>query len=473
MLWRCLLLFCLLVALIWISTVQNGATTDALEGQGATASQSDGARSAFVTQEQPFRFLGPSTCASMNCHNGPGLRGGEYATWVAQDKHARAYQTLGNEKSRHIIKNLHSGNGAHHPQREPLCLQCHVMPNVERASIREATFVSEGVSCEACHGPAEQWLVHHHRPGWQTLSAADKRRYGMRDTASIVGRAETCVACHIGAPGMEVNHDLIAAGHPALNFEFAAFHALLPHHWSDRKDKEPAFGGRADFEARAWLIGQVACTRAALELLAHRATSKTAPWPEFAEYDCYACHQQLQGRLPGMRTASAGGDKVKRRPGSLPWSRWHHADLDTLAHLIQSEPTALRRTMTDLETEMTEPAPERSKTARFANQANVQVLEVQQMLQHRDAARIWNVPELFSRMVAVPPTVGSWETSAQRYLGLAALHNAWKDMKPTELPVAVTSSLQKLKGTLEGPGRHSVDSFRKSMDDLNNSLRER
>src|SRR5205807_1861790 len=90
--------------------------------------------------------------------------------------------------------------------------------------------------------------------------------------------AETCVGCHVGSPAVpafpgarDVNHDLIAAGHPRLNFEFAAFLFNLPRHWNEEK-KTPSPGA----EGGTWVVGQAITAKAALELLAHRANQATA-----------------------------------------------------------------------------------------------------------------------------------------------------------------------------------------------------
>ena len=72
----------------------------------------------------------------------------------------------------------------------------------------------------------------------ESISAADKYdRFGFMDTKNLVSRIEQCAGCHIGQdargglPLRDVNHDLIAAGHPRLNFEFAAYHENQPKHW--------------------------------------------------------------------------------------------------------------------------------------------------------------------------------------------------------------------------------------------------
>jgi hypothetical protein len=62
----------------------------------------------------------------------------------------------------------------------------------------------------------------------------------------------------------------------------------------------------SDFEARAWLLGQVVSAKAALDLLKYRADPEHGkPWPEFAEYGCFACHHNLQDQA-GRRKPNAG-----------------------------------------------------------------------------------------------------------------------------------------------------------------------
>ncbi len=258
------------------------------------------------------RLLGAGSCAAAACHNGNFAHGqarSEYTFWITRDPHARAYEVLFNERSKSIQKNLQRTISAHEEQR---CLSCHVAPAyVETKPPEQAPqFKTDGVSCESCHGPASQWINEHHLDAWQTRKPAEKQRLGMNDTRSLAGRAQVCATCHVGMPGIEVDHDLIAAGHPRLHFELAAFHAHLPRHWPDAKDR----AGVADFEERLWAVGQLATTHAALELLADRAGNKSKPWPEFAEFDCGACHHDLKSSREQPRPGFA-----KRKAGSLSW----------------------------------------------------------------------------------------------------------------------------------------------------------
>ena len=192
------------------------------------------------------------------------------------------------DRSKQIQKYLNQKTEAHEDQR---CLSCHVAPGFDvKQHLPDAPyFKTDGVSCESCHGPAGKWLNVHHLATWRSLNAEAKKIQGMNDTQSLVGRAQLCARCHVGEAGMDVDHDLIAAGHPRLHFEFAAFHAHMPRHWPDTKDH----AGKHDFEARAWAIGQLATAHAALKLLAHRAGDAGKPWPEFAEHDCLGAQFQI------------------------------------------------------------------------------------------------------------------------------------------------------------------------------------
>ena len=108
-----------------------------------------------------------------------------------------------------------------------------------------------------------------------------------------------------------MDHRLIAAGHPALRFEFASYQTepVYTKHW-----REKGYG--PDVEAWAWAIGQVGAARSAANLLAHRADASGRDWPELAEYACFSCHQRLPADPRPVRRDAPP-------PGSLPWGSWH------------------------------------------------------------------------------------------------------------------------------------------------------
>jgi hypothetical protein len=279
------------------------------------------------------------------------------------------------------------------------------------ASLEKKTphFRNDGVSCESCHGAAEHWLNLHHLPTWKNRSRADKQRQGLNDTQSLSGRAQLCVTCHVGDAGMDVDHDLIAAGHPRLHFEFAAFHAFMPRHWPDAQER--------DFETRAWLTGQLVTAQASLELFAHRAGDPKRPWPEFAEHDCAVCHQNLQSS--GVRQQQDFGN---RQPGVLPWG--HSAGLANraLQSLDKASDPQLAILLGKLQQAMNAGRPDRQELAMKARAASAQLKPWvarldQRLLDRRPLDQLLNSLVANESQIKNPGT----DEITQIYLGLAAL----------------------------------------------------
>ena len=299
-----------------------------------------------------WRLQGVATCTSVACHGGAESTNPDeqwrsaYTIWATRDRHARAYAVLFEERARSIVTLLdHVEARQSRPWRDARCLACHAateagadaanlsLPDAGAGGAEKinSTILADGVGCESCHGPAQRWLGEHTKATWPQLGDA---RYGpawgMRDTANLRVRAETCVGCHVGAaaagnaPARDVNHDLLAAGHPRLNFEFSSYLANLPRHWDARADHQRY----EDFEARAWAVGRFVSLQAALELLADRASQAAAParragqrlppvWPDFSEFGCYSCHHQL-------RTESWRQNPREQRPReTLSWCSWY------------------------------------------------------------------------------------------------------------------------------------------------------
>lgn len=356
-----------------------------------------------------LQWQGAGSCAAASCHGGqasPGHWRGSYLTWIGRDPHAKASQVLFDESARRIMKNL--GRGDAH--RDSLCLNCHVHPDWERTSHADRFAMSDGVSCESCHGPAEKWLARHHGGDWPLLSSSEKRALGWRETKDLVERARACTACHVGTAGSDVNHDLIAAGHPPLKFELSAYHSALPRHWSDRKDR----ARYPDLEARAWQIGQVVSAQAALEVLEHRAAGeRQQPWPEFAEYDCFACHQSL-------RADKARPKRGERRPGTLPWSRWYFAMLPRVLHVDLPDLAELERHM-----ERLPPVPGRVK-----GHAKLLRERLEPVLSRMNGSRILEPRQLFDRFLELARNgeraTDTWDEATQLYQGLVAHWDCWR-----------------------------------------------
>jgi hypothetical protein len=270
--------------------------------------------------------LGAASCATVSCHGGPPAGNHAVQTfaatiWAAHDRHAHAYEALHEERSVRMARLLGIGP----PHRAQQCLVCHSVQDMSHERLPQEV-LADGVGCAACHGDATHWQQVHMLPEWRGLSREDRAALGYRDLGTPLARVTTCVRCHVGDATHEVNHDMIAAGHPRLFFEFAAYQRLEPRHWSPLDKAESA----PDFTARSWAVGQAVTLAAVADLLADRAerareaeaAGHPRRWPEFAEFDCYSCHRSL-----GPLTHAAAREPALRspRPGQPAWQPWQVA----------------------------------------------------------------------------------------------------------------------------------------------------
>ncbi|MBC7821633.1 MAG: hypothetical protein IAG10_32505 [Planctomycetaceae bacterium] len=294
------------------------------------------ATTVVAADEAPPKFVGSSSCATALCHGGLSGRkvvGAEFPLWAARDPHSRAYSVLLNDRSKQMAARLTLSNKTAHESAE--CLNCHSPATALNAPTITDRAPPAGVDCERCHGAAELWLTPHKRKDWKARSAEEKSRLGFTNLADVLTRAKLCTECHVGGPERDVNHTLIAAGHPRLFFEFSTFHANWPKHWPRKTDENnhpvsvakpnaPASPGSL-FEAKLWAVGQVITAQSSLKLLSHRA-AKVQAWPEFAEWNCYACHHDLAP--PNLWKSPA---PEKRLRNSFGWNSWPYAMLEPLA----------------------------------------------------------------------------------------------------------------------------------------------
>jgi len=414
------------------------------------------------------KLLGAGSCAGTACHNGSDaatIKGREYSLCV-NDKHDRAFAVLLDERSKKIEQRYHGLPDwrTAQPERDLLCLKCHVHPEIARRpmleidGLRQFRF-EDGVSCEACHGPAERWLDLHHRPAWLALSSREKQtHFGMTDTRGLHSRIRGCVACHVGAPGMEVDHDLIAAGHPRLAFEFAGSQALMTKHWDDAADRDPARGGRPSFETEAWANGQLLALKASLELLQHRLLNK--PGPEFAEFDCYACHHDL--RNPGSKQDR---EFSGRTAGKLTWNRWPIAQVENAFKVRTGrvDPRIVEGLQT-IGREMTTLAP--NKTA--VRQAIAVVIAGLEDALRQPASPVLVRDTMKAIASAKPQT---WDDAAQAFNGLVALEKTRIDTRQAEIP-ELRSNLESLRRLLLPDARYRLSDVAETMDRIKKAVQQ-
>lgn len=251
---------------------------------------------------QAGRYIGAGGCSGSNCHGGTAaanekdsrIWGNEYAIWSLNDKHSKAWKALTEPRSKRMAEILKIAN----TQADRRCTVCHAVGSTEKS-------VSDGVACEGCHGPAEKWLGPHTQANSHAASVAA----GLTDTKNLRLRAALCLECHLGTKDKAVDHELIAAGHPDLNFELDTFSWAQPVHYRETK---PGAGNSLP-RVRVWAVGQATALAQGMRTLALRASQG---WPEFSELECYQCHHDL--RLESWRLQRGYGN---RKPGSLQLNR--------------------------------------------------------------------------------------------------------------------------------------------------------
>ncbi len=411
-----------------------------------------------VPVETPV-WTGTGSCAAAACHGGRrepiGLKGSEYSFSEAYDPHSRAFSVLYNDRSLVIERNYRrlASLEAARPFEDDTCLRCHVHQGYDARTPWSRTpefAVADGAGCEGCHGAAGKWLVPHMEYGWQGLS--DRQKYevfGMRPTKDLLARGQSCTECHVGLGSTDVNHDLIAAGHPRLNFEYGSQLAKLPKHWrvDDDKARHP------DYEAKVWVLGQILTARASLDLLESRASrsipdDSTSPWPEFAEYSCFSCHHELvqQG------WASANATQLPK-PGSLQWGTWSLPMAKVLGPLgpgLDADESG--STFGQLRELMSRPVPD---AALVANRARAASDELGRLAESINGVRIGtgDVRNMLSAALKLDESSRplDWDGAARRYLAIVALDKALADSDPSAPGRPDQSALGRLYKDLDLP----------------------
>lgn len=326
-------------------------------GRGAVRLQEPGAaRVDPKGGERTDRYFRVKGCA--RCHTQP-IEGSEsdlvmlkeVPIWRNQDRHAQAYAAI-LPKSKQMSEIL-----GYDVTTSKECLSCHApgyhapsdIPDDDpKAAEEREQLRADGVSCSACHGAFQEW-VSLHQPdtglrGWRELPAEVKQdKYGLMDLRDPFHRTALCVTCHVGDPeqGKVVTHQMYAAGHPPLpSFEVWTFSQQVPRHWYE--PSEVPFLKKASAETRAKyhydpeespptkfvVLGAIANLRETMGMLSQemqvRAKAGDNYVPDFARYDCYACHHELKvnGWRPERGFGWRPGHMFPITPGRVPPPAW-------------------------------------------------------------------------------------------------------------------------------------------------------
>ncbi|HUP91473.1 MAG TPA: multiheme c-type cytochrome [Solimonas sp.] len=286
--------------------------------------------------QSPAIHAGVASCAGSTCHGserpleGSAVQQDEYFTWRRKDAHASAYKSLQSERGQRIAANL----GLRSAQDAPECLACH--SDFAAPGRRGKRFqLSEGVTCEACHGPAENWLG----PHISGSSHAQNVAAGLYPLEQPEARAQVCLHCHMGSERKPIDHRLYGAGHPELWFELDFFTLDEPAHFrvdADFRKRKPAFS-----PLQTWAAGQVVAARFYLEGLGGPGFAKAGLVPELRYFDCNACHHSMLA--PRWQPAPGAS------PGQVRLSTAHLVMLrDLLAVLAPQQQAAWQQGLQEL-----------------------------------------------------------------------------------------------------------------------------
>ncbi len=378
---------------------------------------------------QEFMIQGAASCAAASCHGGPrphvsqpaAKRGSEYQLWKEHDPHARSWATISSPASVAMMQRLGIMTGGQIVDRAGFdnCLACH---NTTKRFDEPRSLADhrEGVGCAGCHGPSQRWAGIHYRYDFAPqLAAAD----GFVNTGDLYVRARMCASCHVGDKDRDMNHDIIAAGHPPLKYELATYHARQPKHWRDPESRNATY-----YEAQLWLAGQVAATDASLSLLNARASQRqpVSRWPELAAYDCASCHHSLGLRDNRHRTKFAA---------RAPFSSWNDSGLRWLIDYRQSageatnDDWALLKSLDDvkelMESAAIADAPSVAKASSDARKALAAWYDSSTAATLRQTFRSEHLGFVLASAAGKPQTFSAWESSVQFYLAAVAARASW------------------------------------------------
>ena len=415
--------------------------------------------------DEPGKYIGPGSCAATSCHGsvkpvaGSRILQDEYSTWIIKDKHSRAYQALTGDVGERMARILKVGAKA---EEAPKCLACHGLYTAPEQRGR-AFEISEGVSCENCHGPAQGWLGQH-TARESAEKHAESVRLHMADTRNVIVRTGKCLECHLGTKEKFVDHEMIAAGHPDLYFELDSFSAVMPRHWkepresaADKPTEDAAWVG-----VRDWSAGQAVQLRAAMERLTWRAKGERYDrkdiWPEYSELSCFACHHALGPAKDSWRQEHG---YAGRRPGDPAWNASRYAVFRLLAKQIDSASAQeLDGRLSAVSEEMSKLNPDRDAVVSAATAA----APVAQRIAERLAAMPYDQAMALRMLQQITDDAGNISQADERAaeqaaMALDSLYIAYsRDAKPANA-AEVRAAINGLFQQLENPSAYNADQF--------------
>ena len=428
----------------------------------------------LAAENEPIKYIGPGSCAATSCHGsvkpiaGSRILQNEYSIWIIKDKHSRAYQALTADVGERMARILKLGAKS---EEAPKCLACHALnpPPEQRGRAFE---ISEGVSCENCHGPASGWLGPHTTRSWAHEKSV---ALGMHDTRDVLHRTEKCLECHLGTKNKFVDHEMIAAGHPDLFFELDSFSAVMPRHWKSPRESEPGkpVEDPAWVGVRDWSAGQAVQLRAAMDRLTWRARNerfdKRDVWPEYSELSCVACHHALGPAKDSWRQEHG---YVGRRPGDPAWNTSRYSVFRSLAKQIDPvSAQELDRQLLLVSGEMSKLNPDRNAVAAAASGA----APLAQRIAERLATMQYDQALALRMLQRIPDdaeniALADERAAEQAAMALDSLYIAYSKAAKPANAADVRAAINGLFQHLENPSSYNADQFASSLRQIRTML---
>ena len=127
---------------------------------------------------QNFKYIGAAKCKM--CHM-KAPKGEQYNLWL-KGPHANAMKTLASDEAKKIA----TEKGIADPTTDAACVKCHSTVGHIDKGLVAGIKMSEGVSCESCHGPGSMY---------KGASVMKNRELAMQK-GMILPTEEVCKACH-------------------------------------------------------------------------------------------------------------------------------------------------------------------------------------------------------------------------------------------------------------------------------------
>ncbi|WP_394672596.1 multiheme c-type cytochrome [Limnobacter sp.] len=403
-----------------------------------------------MPHQSPNQSVGTVNCASSTCHGSiaertatPVLQN-EYTTWLRQDPHTQAYAVLKNAQSQRIAKNLKLAQPAHEAK---VCLDCH-SHNVPASKQGPRFDKSDGVNCEACHGPAEKWIKTHVEP---KASHARNVENGLYPTSDPYAVAKLCTSCHVGDSSRPITHQIMGAGHPRISIEVETFMALEPPHYridDDWRERKGAFD-----TGKIWAMGQFATSANLLELIADPKRNRQGIVPELMMFDCHACHSPMSKKDWSKDLALTPGQP-----------RINNASLIMVQAVVRAaapaQEPALRGLIEQLHIQSTSPAASMQEIERIARSLNSELNRARSVVQKVSFTEPI-MEKLLKELVTMAASnqYPDYASAEQAYMSISSVANGLANKGNSQLASAVNARMDRLLKLLNNDERYDRKQF--------------